>query len=131
MAWEAAGSDELALGVAVGMDRERERGPGHRGIDLKQRLAADGSRRRHSCAAAAGLREAHVCIRDHRLRTDVGHRLRLDRHRLGAELEAGHADSTLALLAVAGDLPVLDLDPSAQLVGLAEEVLPVPLVEVV
>jgi hypothetical protein len=75
--------------------------------------------------------EANVRVCDHRLRTDVRHRFGLDRHRLGAELQPGHADPSSAFLAVARDLSVVDLDPSAQLVGLPEEVLLVPLLEVI
>jgi hypothetical protein len=94
-------------------------------------LRETGRGRRHAGAAAARLLEAHVRVGDLGLGLDVGHCLRLHGDRLGAELEPGHADPAAPALAVARDLAVLDLDPSEQLVGLAEEVPLVPIVEVV
>ena len=131
VAREAAGTDQLAPDAAVGVDRQGEGGPRDRRIDLEEGLATDRPRRRHPGAATACLSEPHGRVRHDRLVTNVGHRLRLHGHGLRAELEARHTDATTAVLSPSRYLSVLDLDPGLELVALAEEVLAVPLVQVV
>src|SRR6266702_231934 len=129
--WKAAGSDELPLGVAVGMDRQGQSGPGDRGVDLKERLVAHGSWSRHAGAASTCLSKAHVRFGHDWLGTDVGHRPGLDRQRLRTEVQARHSYASTAMLPPGGYLPVFNLDPAFQLVAFAEKIPAMPLVQIV
>src|SRR5439155_17287428 len=127
---ESAGTGELVLGPSIGVDRERKRGPGDRGVDLEVRLAAHASRRRHAGPTARGLRETHPPVR-HLGVLKRRHGNGRDGHLLRSELEPGQSDAPATRVPVVDDLAVLDLDPALQLVRLAEEIGPVHRVDVV
>ena len=118
--WERARADDLVEGRSVRSDRQREGGPGGRGLDAEERPAADPPRGREARPPSDRLDEAHG------VRARFVGLEHVERDAWNGDLQA-HAErrrpnEAATRVAVIDDLPVLDLDPGAQVVGLAKAI---------
>src|SRR5207248_11541038 len=111
---ERARTGELERRRAVGVDRERERGPHGRALELHERRMRDSSRRGNPRPSTGGLNEAR------RLRTPfgVGPQIRksgrLEREVAAPELDECRGDEAASVLADRDDLAAFDVEQRAQ-----------------
>src|SRR4029079_16085740 len=120
MARERTCALERVLARAVGVDRQTERRPCRGGLDPEERLPFDAPRRRQSHVAAGRLLELDPAVADLGLRLEQRVLDRCKRELALPELAPGDADVAAAGIAVERRLAVLELDPRAQFVRLAE-----------
>src|SRR5919198_245987 len=102
------------------MDRQRERAPRRRRVDLEERLAANTSRRGPSGPAAGGLDEPDGAGSDLGRRAKVRESNRLEDDLARSQSGPRHADVAAPQMAAADDSPVFDLDPGTQFICEAE-----------
>ena len=123
VAGEPAGADERPLGPAVGMQGERERGPGEWSLPLDERCPADAAGGGHPGATTGGLCEAPPTVAALRLVLDVWEGDRLEHVAQAADADRCAPDLATTRVAGVGDpsRPV-HLHPGREVVGEAEAV---------
>jgi hypothetical protein len=119
---KGAGTGQLVLAGAVGVDGQGEGGPGHWSLDLDEWLVADPAGGGKPGPSARGLGKAHPGGGLLRLGSQVGHGDRGERDARRPVADPGHVDTATAGLTRVNDASVVHLDPGLEPVGQPEPV---------